>query len=297
MPMESLMSGQVLGGSYTGTVHGSSASLVTGKLGKALHIGIQQTYVDLGEIRDTCFGLLDLCPDGYTLSFWINRAWIDTPGCYISNGGQTSSSYGISVSVNANGKVHFGLKTKYHWYKLDRPVPMESWHHIVMTWSPITMLDVCMDGELLGTSVKDANTRTSSAYNNFRFGAPNNVNRYFGEAYIDELLFWDSKKDPEFIQALFSHYNDIFHLQFEAQGSFLVLEDSEYSEESLVEPITQCNPPIHTENTPHPCRLQCMWLPWCGSVVYNGRMCKYYNVFFKERTLTNATNSTLFVKQ
>ena len=114
---------------------------------------------------------------------------------------------------------------------------------------------------MLGTSVKDANRRATSSYNNFRFGAPNTVNKYFGEAYIDELLFWDSKQDPEFIQVLYSHCNDIFHLHFQAQGSFLDLEYSKYSEESLVEPITQCKPPIHTENTPHPCRLQCMWLP------------------------------------
>ena len=291
------MSGQVLGGSYSGTVHGSSASLVTGKLGKALHIGVEETYVDLGEMRDTCFGLPDLCTHGYTLSFWINRAWTDTAGYYICNGGQTGSSYGVSVSSKAGGIVRFALKTKYQWYKLDRSVPMESWHHIVMTWSPLTMLDVYMDGALLGTSAKETNTRTSSVYNNFYFGVPNNAINSFGEAYIDELLFWDSNKDPEFIQTLHSHYNDIFHLQFQAQSLFLVLGNSKYSEESLVEPITQCNSPIHTANTPHPCRLQCMWLPWCGSVVYNGRLCKYYNVFFSQSTVTNIINSTLFVKQ
>ena len=30
-----------------------------------------QQYIDLGSYRDQCMGNLEMCPDGYTLAFWI----------------------------------------------------------------------------------------------------------------------------------------------------------------------------------------------------------------------------------
>jgi hypothetical protein len=240
---------------------------------------------------------MDLCTIGYTFAFWINRAHTGGGAYYISNGGHTSSSYGMSCSAQSEGKVYFAVKTKTQTFSLTIAVTMGSWQHVVMTWHPAHVLSVYLDGTLAGTSVVTDNLRQTSEHNNFYLGKPNNVDSYFGDAHIDEILSWDIEKDAAFVQDLLEFYKNILALQFQDQSSFLILPDSMYGEVAGVEPIVQCVHRPHIANTPHPCRLECMWLPWCGSVEHDGRVCKYYNVFFPQPLLSASSNSSMFVKQ
>jgi hypothetical protein len=301
--MESLASGKVLGGSYTGVAQGPGVALAPGVLGKAVHVGVGSSYLDLGAIRDSCFGHPDLCTHGYTLAFWIKRAPSDVVVFYISNGGQTYASYGINVSAKFGGIVHFALKTTTKWYRLDIPVPVETWHHVVMSWYPGEMMRVYLDGSFMGISLLTENIMSSTEFNNFCLGVANNaIDRNFGDAYIDEMLSWDSAKDAAFIAELFASYQDSLALRYEAQGSFWIAPGpSVYGAEYGVEPIVQCVARAPSPHAPHPCRMECLWRPWCGSVLYDGRLCKYYNVFFPRAMLTPAntssSSSAVFVKQ
>ena len=140
---------------------------------------------------------------------------------------------------------------------------------------------------------RTADTTTSTIFNNFYFGRPNNVGGYIGEAYIDEVLFWDELKANDFIEELYVFYDNYLALRFHTHSSFLVLADSTFES---VEPVKQCQVRVHTPNTPHPCRLECMWSPWCGSVLVEGRWCRYYNVFSPQNLTATSANSMVFVK-
>ena len=297
LPMETLLSGQILGGSYTGDVTGPGASIVQGKLGKALSISQTaggDTSVDLGAIRDNCFGDPSLCSEGLTLSFWINRASTNGATYYICNGGQTGASYGISSSSKSNGIIHFAIKTKTHWFTIDsNSVTMGNWHHVVISWPHDKRFKLYVDGEYIDQSNEEVRAISSTQYNNFYLGKPNNGDMYFGTVIFDEILFWDSPKEANFITDLYQSYNDPFALKFNSNDLFKVVDSRAIIVE--VEPLKTCEPRQWVSRGPHPCRVQCLWLPWCGAVVNNGTTCKYYNVITVEEVQTNSQD-TLYIK-
>ena len=102
---------------YTGAISGNP-NLVTGKVGKATYLD-GNTYVDLGNIRYICFGLPDLCSDGYSLALWMKKPKVTTESYYISSGGQTTNSYGICVSALSSNLLYLSLKTKKKWYRTN----------------------------------------------------------------------------------------------------------------------------------------------------------------------------------
>ena len=299
LPMESLSAGQLLGGTYTGSMYGSGVALVPGKLGKALYVGYQQEdgFVDLGEIRGNCFGEPHLCQQGYTLMMWIHRPVVQPPNhYYFCNGGQASSSYGISIHGHLD-YLGFQLKTKTKWYKFSAQVSTNVWHHIGFTWSEQMGLLVYVDGErVLGPSDVVLNSRPSTTYNNFFIGKPNNVGNYYGTAILDEVLFWEELKDPDFFKTVYDSYSDPLKLHFVSASNFRVRYDTAFDTAAVTE-IVKCAPvPVDSVRV-HPCRLTCMWLLWCGAAVYDGKECLYYNVYYTEGTLTHhAEGSTMFVK-
>ena len=70
LPFDSIDGNQIPGGTYDGTViGGSEASQVDSVLGNGL--SITDTVVTIGDRRDSCFWLPDLCTDGFTYSVWI----------------------------------------------------------------------------------------------------------------------------------------------------------------------------------------------------------------------------------
>ena len=135
--MEIVTNEKLLGNSYPGNIVGSSVTLETGIVGKALRIAAANSYVNLGPIRDNCFGFPDLCPNGYTLALWLKRKQIGTShNFYISNGGQTYISYGITVHGSDSNTIGITVKTtSKRWRIIQLTVPEGSWHHILFTWT------------------------------------------------------------------------------------------------------------------------------------------------------------------
>ena len=110
LPMEFTdTAGQVLqGGTHTGTISGG-VSFTPGKVGQAMYTDGVTGVVDMGARRDSCFIFPDLCTVGYTLALWIKKPFVTTQSYYISNGGQTSQSYGIVVVGQSSNKIHVAL--------------------------------------------------------------------------------------------------------------------------------------------------------------------------------------------
>ena len=285
----------IVGGTYDGKVIGTGLSLVPGKLGQALDTGANSAYVELGqEHRGTCFGTPDLCTNGYSLALWLyRRSYSSGEAYYVCTGGQTGSSFGISIHGKPDGKLGFDFKTKTHWYRLTHPVTFNAWHHVAFSWTPTDNLKAYVDGKYVGTSGKNPNTRATTQWNTFFIGKPNNNNWYYGSAYIDEILFWNSYKQASFFQTLFQFYENPNQLHFVSQTAFLHKEGVRLKN---VASLGSCQPPPWNSGSPHPCRLQCMWLVWCGAVVYDGKKCHYYNIYGNYNDLVlSDPGSLLFV--
>ena len=302
--MESLTTGvdqkqYLVGGTHRGTVIGQGVQLVPGKLGQALYTGERNGYLDLGNTRDTCFGELERCPQGVSLALWLKMEIPDEyEAYYVNNGGQTSSSYGISIHgklVPPDSFLQIDLKTKTHWYRFTyKESVARAWHHLAFSWTASTHVIAYLDGKYVGTSDKSYKAIQTTNYNTFFIGKPNNNEKYYGEAYLDELLFWDSAKPAEFFQDLFQFYSAKNKLHFLPNMLFRELRDSNLVD---VSPIESCHPRPWTASEPHPCRLHCMWTLWCGAVVYDQRKCYYYNVHEDYEIIVRPTPGVLlFVK-
>ncbi|CAH1797704.1 unnamed protein product [Owenia fusiformis] len=218
MPMEEIQSPDTLVGScITGKIN-NNASLVEGRIGKGLNLdGINQS-VDLGNRRTECFGDLELCPNGYTLSLWLKIG--KTSGrslYYLSSGGQTYQSYGMTLLLQSSRiLVTFTTKTKSWSVSYSSPTAAE-WHQVVMTWkdpsisdmytSDVAKLSLWWDGVNVATanSFASRNVQTT-VFNDFVIGRPNNGFARYGEAVIDELIFWDKELDDARVMGLWESY-------------------------------------------------------------------------------------------
>ncbi len=197
LPMDSTIdNNEILVGSISGTMY-AQPTLVAGKRGNALYFNGVDQWVNFGDQRNTCFGNLEQCPDGYSLIHWIKlgtKSAIGKTLFYYSNGGQTSSSHGITLFRKGNilGTTFSTRSMEWKGYDLME-VSDEVWYHIGFTWHPDTgvtfFLNGCQTEPLQPFNVK-SRSLASTPHNDFTLGTPNNqlnVNGMMGEFYVDEL--------------------------------------------------------------------------------------------------------------
>ena len=278
-PMEVIVNQTALGNSYPGDIVGMAVTLETGVIGNALHVGASTSYINLGPIRNTCFGFPDLCPRGFTLALWLKRTALGLTHnrYYVSNGGQTSSSYGICIYGKNPNSIGVSLRTTAkRWRIAPIPVPEGSWHHIMFTWSKSAHASAYVDGKLEGTQTSPVDeVCTSTIYNDFMLGTSNKspVTKT-GDGLIDEMLFWDEWKPAEAVAEVYGSYQqapseDIFTAGFDAINE---------------QPIDEVEPMMITyvekRRGISECTRKCYLLaPWCSVIVWDGSCCKIYNVY------------------
>ena len=206
--MEAISSAGVVGGSKRVSPHRGQMSLVPGvRLNAALFDGSSSGLVT--DKRDSCFTNPELCTDGMTLSFWLKFISIpsNTDHYVLSNGGQTRHSYGYAVLVKTM-KILIFVKTRVHeWaFTSSDTVQLHVWDFLTITWHMDSGLQVFKNGSQLAGSVTETNREiTSTAYNDYRIGLPNNSENSarFGHFIIDEFMFCASRVPPD-------DANDIF---------------------------------------------------------------------------------------
>ena len=227
-PMEAILSDKLIGGTYTGATSGT-VSLVPGKLGKAVCTGGYGSSIDFGDLRGTCFGYPDLCDQGYTISLWLRRSQIAADAVsqfYISNGGHTSESYGISMSGKNDGTISFRFKTTTRWYVAQLPVPEAAWVHLTLSWHKRVGILVYLDGQYLGGSgLGEESEKAMTIFNIMYIGMPNNGYSHFARACMDEVLFWPEYKAADFVADVFDHYTCKVTDWFPEPSLFQVMTD------------------------------------------------------------------------
>ena len=210
IPFEYLSSDSTVeGGSVLGEASGD-VSIVPGIIGNALYVsGSSATNVLLGEQRDSCFWSPALCTNGYTMALWMKIGMkTGTELYYISNGGQASASYGVSINLASGPSLRLRVKTHDSWWSVNCPITKNEWHHVSFAWKSDTGIKAFLNGDECNDDTTAAsNTRETSSFNGFYMGKPNTaVTQKGGEATYDELLFWPEYKDENFISALYDMY-------------------------------------------------------------------------------------------
>ena len=304
-PMEAVSTSGIIGGSERISPHRGQMSLVPGvRLNAAVFDG--STSGVLTDRRDTCFTNPELCPEGIVMSFWVKFLSIPSNVFYVlGNGGQTRYSFGYCVVVKYQ-KLMVMVKTKSVWWSFvsHTNVNINIWEEISITWSSDRGISVLNDGTKLGGSSSKSNQVISStAYNEYRIGLPNNSEKksFFGHFMIDELMF--CAKWLSFVED-----NDLFNsgigkILLDDKNNFSFLSEKStlnlFSCTLPVEGISQSARNTYSISTgerlssvvPHlssarhsslvSCLLSCNTELLCLTAVYNRATseCRLYNVF------------------
>ncbi|CAH1786996.1 unnamed protein product, partial [Owenia fusiformis] len=203
----------LVGSGLNGRVY-NNASLIEGKIGQGINLDGRNQWIDLGQHRDECFGNLEMCPHGYTLSMWLKVGPKNAPEMYyFSSGGQTRSSYGITLHwLKGKLDVRFSTRTKIWTVKYDGQMKGQ-WHHVVLTWNRDNELHLWVDGDEVAEDAEPtARNVQTTKWNDITMGRPNNAQTKYGQAVIDELIFWDKRLDDERIEGLWDTYQGNEHI-------------------------------------------------------------------------------------
>ncbi|CAE1310992.1 unnamed protein product [Acanthosepion pharaonis] len=124
-----------------------------GVLNRALVIrGHQWIRVAGPAHRQECFGDLDLCPEGYTISFWLKFLYPSyKKQVFLTNGGDRSDSHGIAM-LYSKGVLEFIFRDKSgnEWRASDKNVLPGQWFmtvHELKQLGPIYHYHLDMDAK------------------------------------------------------------------------------------------------------------------------------------------------------
>ena len=126
--------------------------MTPGYYGNCLELdGTTNSWGYLGDNRSSCFWHPGLCSNGFTMIFWIHiYDQSESEVYFLSNGGQTGASYGISISYHGNNILKFCVKTNYRWWIANCPVSRNTWHQMGLTWDSASGSKFYMNGVKCG---------------------------------------------------------------------------------------------------------------------------------------------------
>ena len=203
LSMDSITDGKVSGIGLQGNVNG--ATLTDGMYGKALSLSGSSQSVTLAEShRDECFGNLNLCDQGYTLSMWLRMdgASSKKKQFYVSNGGQEKSkSHGISLYRSSGQLVSIFRDTSRRWQVSanSNSAPENSWMCVALVWKRAEGLKLYLNGTMVAEdNDPDKVALKKNSFNQFTLGQKNTKGD-FGRGVIDEFVFWPVAVDQDFV--------------------------------------------------------------------------------------------------
>ncbi|CAH1775103.1 unnamed protein product, partial [Owenia fusiformis] len=216
LPMDDQVEDQIYGIGLNATVY-KGAQTAPGKLQNSLYLNGINQWASLGNTSGECLGSLDLCEDGFTLAFWIKKGYkhpIEKYSMfYLSSGAQSPRAQGITVFQQSD-KLNVHLKTKSRLYEASiDALKDDEWSHITITWILSHGLRLYHNGDLKHEDRTWKLLRPSNYTKDVDFviGRPNDEHKHFGDAFIDDLNFWNIQQDETFIKDL-TKSKDIKHI-------------------------------------------------------------------------------------
>ena len=158
-----------------------------------------------GNQRDKCFGNLEECTNGFIMAFWLKPYYTLDNVAYISSGGQTATSMGVSLEKSGD-KYYLDFRTSTQaWRVRQGYVALDSWVHMIWTWDGVTG-SMYING-CLASSQDNPSTGTYNQdewKNRFFIGCKNNPGGNSpAEMAIDELKVWDAPSDENLIHDIY----------------------------------------------------------------------------------------------
>lgn len=99
-------------------------------------------YIDLGTHFDRCFGNLDLCIHGLTLSFWLNPRQLRDGQTFLS-----TPTYNIFYKNGQVNSEFYGQRRT--WATASSQMLSNEWQRITMAWHPRKGLTMYINDELV----------------------------------------------------------------------------------------------------------------------------------------------------
>ncbi|XP_055869522.1 uncharacterized protein LOC106070898 isoform X3 [Biomphalaria glabrata] len=175
---------RVIHNKYLVTLY-NDAKLASGRMGSAVSLLGQRQYVDLGEHYQRCFGNIDLCSHGFTMSVWLNPRDLREGTTFIS-----APTYNIGYQ-NGRLRAEFQDKTK-RWTTSSNRLRSDEWQRLTMAWHPKKGLSMYLNDELADEDTRgiDAPQRDQPLSEHVYIGRPLSSDRLTTNMMADELQVW-----------------------------------------------------------------------------------------------------------
>ncbi|CAL1547650.1 unnamed protein product [Lymnaea stagnalis] len=161
------------------------ASLAPGRFGNAVSLRGGGQYVDLGTHYQKCFGNLDLCSHGLTLSMWLNPKELREDTTFFS-----TPTYNVNYQ-NGRLKSEFRDRSKT-WSTSSIRIRPEEWQRLTMAWHPRKGLSMYLNDELVDQDRQGRETpqQDQPASEHIYLGRSLASDRVTANMQADELQVW-----------------------------------------------------------------------------------------------------------
>ena len=182
------LDGVLMGNTLHGQIHSTA-----GKMGSAIYLDGQQSFIDLGDKSDTCLGDLSLCQYGITISFWAMYGEI-RDGVHILDSGER----GFRIYLDGRRLWVEFQRTPVTWSTSWDGPQVGRWHFIEVSWHPDDGLRMWVDLDLVAyeQSSSDQLYSGSSRGQNLYIGrASSDDNDRFPVVTLDDLEMWYGNRE------------------------------------------------------------------------------------------------------
>lgn len=171
--------------------------LVQGRIGNGLSLLGNGQYLDLGEHPNECLGNLVLCPNGITVSAWMNFQNLNDNMYILSTGNNGIRMYikddKLNVKVNQKNK---------EWYVHVPESDIGTWNYVELSWHPDFGLGLYLNNTLVAhsTFVDSVNnapvtaTRPHVLFGKANPGDSTDVTRT-ADMVVDEMEVWYGRRE------------------------------------------------------------------------------------------------------
>ena len=166
-------------------------------------------WVNFGSFDNTCVSDPSLCPNGFTLSFWLKYQILDDSGLqyFMGTSGNKDGLRGFLIyqDFSYDREDHLAIKVENGsvLWKRSFAVSRNNWTHVTFTWDERDGLEIYANGSYVGGDPNGKTTQPQGKdYTTFTLGRPNNE-FVFSKAAYDEIAIWERKLHPREIEAVF----------------------------------------------------------------------------------------------
>ncbi|XP_014668355.1 PREDICTED: uncharacterized protein LOC106809700 [Priapulus caudatus] len=165
---------------------------VRGKISKALKLNGENQYVDFGPQTDSCFGNLDLCHHGSTLTFWVNFSTF-RPLQYIIS----TPSYNVFVNNRGQLTAIYSTGTKTWTVTTSERFTPNRWYLVELSWHADRGLEMFVDTERTDGNTTPTEQITTISDKSVYLGRINRQlgSTKYGAFSIDEMEYWHATRD------------------------------------------------------------------------------------------------------